>query len=296
MLSERVYRWLLSAYPREHRREYGELMAQLFRDRMRRDGAGLRGPIVWLHMLLDLVGAAFEEHNQGANVRKLVSIGVATAVVLVAGGIGIGTLLAQSRGEVVLYVLENTRTFALPGTGSEDIAEAMHQAVEDGAIRQEAADEIVKAFEEGDGPADEWLREFGAAGAAEALRQAAEEGEIPRDTADVLLQIVEERLAGGTASLGEQRQIVVLEDATTLMFSGTGPEGVAETLRQAVQRGAMSQDTADKIAQAFAGDGSAIVWQYEGETDGVAGAVRQAVEDGVISQALADLILLPPQW
>ena len=228
--------------------------------------------------------------------RRLVSIGIAMAVVLVAGGIGIGTLLAQPRGEVVLHVLENTKTFTLPGTGSEDVAEAMHQAVEDGAIRQEAADEIVKALEEGDGPADAWLYEFGTDGAVEALRQAVEEGDISQTTADVLLRLVDERLKGGTASLSERQQVFVLEDAATLTFSGTEPDGVAETLRQAVQRGAMSQDTADKIAQALAGDGSAIVWQYEGETDGVAGAVRQAVEDGVISQALADLILLPPQW
>lgn len=296
MLSERVYRWLLFVYPREHRREYGELMAQLFRDRMRRDGAGPRASIVWLHMILDLVGAAFEEHNQGANMRKLVSIGVVAAVVLIAGGIGIGTLLAQSRGEVMLYVMESNKTFAFPGTGSEDIAEAMREAVEDGSIRQEAADEIVKAFEEGDGPADAWLREFGTEGVAETLRHAVENGETSQATADLIGRLVDERLEGGTASLGEQQQVFVLEDATTLTFSGTGTDGFDETLRQAVERGAMSQDTADKIARSLAGDGSAVVWHYEGGTDGVAGAVRQAVEDGVISQALADLILIPPQW
>ena len=32
MISERVYRALLLAYPSEHRREYGEPMAQLFAD------------------------------------------------------------------------------------------------------------------------------------------------------------------------------------------------------------------------------------------------------------------------
>ena len=228
--------------------------------------------------------------------RRLLSIGVAVAVVLVAGGIGIGTLVAQSRGEVMLYVMENTKTFAFPGTGSDDVAEAMRRAVEEGAIRQEAADEIVRAFEEGDGPADAWLYEFGTEGVAEALRQAVDNGEISQTSADLIGRLVGERLPGGTASLGERRQVLVLEDATTLTFSETGPKGFAETLREAVQRGAMSQDTADKIALSLAGDGSAIVWQYEGGTDGVAGAVRQAVEDGVISEALADLILLPPQW
>ena len=43
MLAGRVYRKLLLIYPKEHRREYGEPMVQLFRDRMRRDGDGFRG-------------------------------------------------------------------------------------------------------------------------------------------------------------------------------------------------------------------------------------------------------------
>ena len=46
MLSERLYRALLLVYPKEHRREYGELMVQLFRDRMRYEGGGLRDLIV----------------------------------------------------------------------------------------------------------------------------------------------------------------------------------------------------------------------------------------------------------
>ena len=99
MFSEWVYRRLLVFYPREHRREYEEPMAQLFRDRMRRDGGGLRGLAVWTHMTFDLVGAAFKEHKEGADMRKLASIGIALAVVLVAGGIGIGTLLANSDGK-----------------------------------------------------------------------------------------------------------------------------------------------------------------------------------------------------
>ena len=271
MLSERVYRWLLFIYPREHRREYGELMAQLFRDRMRRDGAGFRGSIVWLHMVLDLVGAAFAEHNEVAGVRRLAGIGIAIAVVVVAGGMGIITLLTQSKGEVVLYVLEDT-------------------------ISQEAADEIVREFEKGGGSADAWLYEFGTEGFVEALGQAVENGEISQTTADLIGRLADERFEGGKASLSERRQVFVLEDATPLAFPGTGTDGVADTLRQAVRQGAFSRDTADEIAQSFAGDGTATMWQYEGGADGVAGALRQAVEDGVISQALADLILLPPQW
>ena len=61
MLSERIYRALLLAYPKEHRREYGELMVQLFRDRMSRDGGGLGTLLVWMHMLFDLVRSASRE-------------------------------------------------------------------------------------------------------------------------------------------------------------------------------------------------------------------------------------------
>ena len=66
MISERVYRALLLAYPSEHRREYGEPMAQLFRDRMRRDGRGLRTLVVWARMIFDLAGSAFKERKEGA--------------------------------------------------------------------------------------------------------------------------------------------------------------------------------------------------------------------------------------
>ena len=64
MLSERVYRILLQAYPKEHRREYEESMVQLFRDRMRRDGGGLGTLVVWMHMLFDLVRSASRERME----------------------------------------------------------------------------------------------------------------------------------------------------------------------------------------------------------------------------------------
>ena len=67
MLSERFYRTLLIAYPREHRRDYGELMVQLFRDRMRRDGGGFRSLKVWLAMIVDLVTSTLKEHGKGGS-------------------------------------------------------------------------------------------------------------------------------------------------------------------------------------------------------------------------------------
>ncbi len=64
MLSEKIYRLLLTAYPAEHRREYGEPMAQLFRDRMIRDGGGVRSLAVWAHTIIDLMRTAPRERRE----------------------------------------------------------------------------------------------------------------------------------------------------------------------------------------------------------------------------------------
>ncbi len=82
MLSEKLYRALLIAYPREHRREYGELMVQLFRDRMRRDGGGLKILRVWLAMIIDLVTSALKEHSNGEGMAARASNG-STGLILV---------------------------------------------------------------------------------------------------------------------------------------------------------------------------------------------------------------------
>ena len=42
MLSEKLYRLMLRVYPESHRREYGEPMIQMFRDRMKFDGPRYR--------------------------------------------------------------------------------------------------------------------------------------------------------------------------------------------------------------------------------------------------------------
>lgn len=63
-LSERTYQALLVVYPSDHRRVYGEPMVQLFRDRMRRDGGGLRTVIIWVQVGFDLVGSAFKERME----------------------------------------------------------------------------------------------------------------------------------------------------------------------------------------------------------------------------------------
>lgn len=70
MISERVYRVLLLVYPREFRREYGNLMVQFFRDRMRFDGRGVRGLTLWIQLVLDLAASAFREHTGGPGMKN----------------------------------------------------------------------------------------------------------------------------------------------------------------------------------------------------------------------------------
>jgi hypothetical protein len=57
--SERVYRWLLAAYPPAFRKEYGREMTMVFRDR-RREVAAVGGSAVgfWAEMVADVVRSA----------------------------------------------------------------------------------------------------------------------------------------------------------------------------------------------------------------------------------------------
>ncbi len=70
MVSETVYRTLLVAYPRDFRDEYGELMVQFFRDRMRWDGRGVRGLILWMQLIFDLAASAFRERLRGPSMSN----------------------------------------------------------------------------------------------------------------------------------------------------------------------------------------------------------------------------------
>ena len=63
LLSEKLYRLMLRIYPESHRREYGELMVQLFRDRMRYHGHGINRFVIWIQTILDLVPSAYREHR-----------------------------------------------------------------------------------------------------------------------------------------------------------------------------------------------------------------------------------------
>ncbi|MBZ0275683.1 MAG: type II secretion system F family protein [Anaerolineae bacterium] len=72
-LSVQVYRALLLLYPAEHRREYGDWMAQVFRDQYRaavrqRGSAGIAG--LWLHTLGDLIPTLIQEHLSTLQTRR----------------------------------------------------------------------------------------------------------------------------------------------------------------------------------------------------------------------------------
>jgi hypothetical protein len=100
--SERAYRFLLRAYPRELRGEYGEEMARLFRDLCREgveDGGGLRLAALWARALPELLCTALKERSTTLDrnaYRPVVGVALATALVLL-----IPLLAMQVTDEVV---------------------------------------------------------------------------------------------------------------------------------------------------------------------------------------------------
>ena len=74
-IQERIYRTLLLAYPPKHRREFGEPMVQMMRDRLRDEGGGARTILVWVQVLADLVRTAAKEraeaNMEAARLRRL---------------------------------------------------------------------------------------------------------------------------------------------------------------------------------------------------------------------------------
>ena len=65
-ISDRAYRWLLQAYPRGLRNEYGDEMARCFRDLCREeleDGGGWGLATLWAHTLPELFYTALKERS-----------------------------------------------------------------------------------------------------------------------------------------------------------------------------------------------------------------------------------------
>lgn len=61
---EKVYRSLLVMLPKAHRREYGEPMIQLVRDRFRDEGGGMHTVTLWCQIAGDLARSALSERTE----------------------------------------------------------------------------------------------------------------------------------------------------------------------------------------------------------------------------------------
>ena len=88
-MSERIFQFMLFAYPQDFRREYGWLMAQLFRDCHRATrNQTLATAKLWLRVLVDLVKAAPRQHwnylrKDNSTMKQMVRDVVALVVGLV---------------------------------------------------------------------------------------------------------------------------------------------------------------------------------------------------------------------
>ncbi len=75
-VSQKIYDWLLLAYPKAHRNDYGQAMAQLFRDQCRDAWTESRGwgmTKLWLRVLPDLVKTSIIERLAALTERKSMS-------------------------------------------------------------------------------------------------------------------------------------------------------------------------------------------------------------------------------
>ena len=278
------------AYPGDHRREYGELMVQLFRDRMRRDGKGIRGVVVWIQMLNDLIGSAFRERIEGVIMTKRKWFAVGLAVLLAVAVAGVGTIYAKygDQEELTVTVMTGSDTKTVSGTGSEDFAETVQRAVAEGAIDQAGADKVLASLL-GGGTGEVWRYDGEAVGLAEALEQAVGGGVISQALADEVVRSIKEKGVGAEASIDA---VFAWNDARS--YTGTGPEGVANAMREAAEAEARVREVEeriDKMMESFGEAESSRMWRYEGGPGGLAEAVRQAVEEGELSEGLAEMIL-----
>ena len=112
VLSERIYRKLLLLYPPAHRRDYGGMMAQLFRDQCRdadREGRSAGLIKLWLRVLPDIGKTSLQEQIAAIErkqiMKNITAINNPTTWLII--GIALGILsvpLIQSPGGMVLAV------------------------------------------------------------------------------------------------------------------------------------------------------------------------------------------------
>ncbi len=125
-LSSLIYNLLLYAYPVPFRREYGQQMAQLFRDEARDtlQGSGRAGLFgLWFHVLYDLVKSALAEHLWevfNMPLKKLLRFSGPTAMIagpfwafLYISDFELGTVMARGLTLIFTVLLS---AFALSGT------------------------------------------------------------------------------------------------------------------------------------------------------------------------------------
>ncbi|MDX1511778.1 MAG: hypothetical protein R3249_10550 [Nitriliruptorales bacterium] len=105
---ERVYGVLISLYPREHREEFGPDMVQLFRDRLRDEGGGMRSALVWSDIGSDLVKTAFMERLEMTTMDNLKQTWWLVTAPIVAAAVvifGFGNMVTDDGGEFWMRAL-----------------------------------------------------------------------------------------------------------------------------------------------------------------------------------------------
>ncbi len=112
VLSEKIYRQLLLLYPPAHRRDYGGLMAQLFRDQCRdayREGRSAGLVKLWLRVLPDIGKTSLQEQiaaiKRKSIMKNIRAINRPTTLLII--GIALGILsvpFIQSPGGMLLAV------------------------------------------------------------------------------------------------------------------------------------------------------------------------------------------------
>ena len=241
-------------------------------------------------MLNDLVGSAFRERIEGVIMTKRKWFAVGLAVLLAVVAAGVGTIYAQYGDEekLTVTVMTDSETKTVSGTGSENMAETVQQAVAEGAIDQAGADKVLESLL-GGGTGEMWRYDGEAVGLVEALEQAVGEGVISQALADEVVKSIGEKGVGSETSIDA---VFAWNDAKS--YTRTGPEGVADAMREASEAEARVREVEeriDKMMESFGEDESSRMWRYEGGPGGLAEAVRQAVEDGELSEGLAEMIL-----
>src|SRR5918998_5011915 len=107
--SERAYRSLLRAYPRELRDGYGDEMTRCFRDLCREEleGGGLGLAALWARTLPELLYTALKERSTMLNrnaYRSVVGVALAAAFILVWINLAVGVIGTEDDLANLMYV------------------------------------------------------------------------------------------------------------------------------------------------------------------------------------------------